>query len=190
MPGRNGYSAVQNYLDPIRNAMGILAVGPTIILGRKQEYDLGSEGYWRLGAEDGLQLKTANGTTAYFQAEQAFKIVDVDPATQSTSLGKFRVTTLMYAYELRVDGIVEWQMHWHPQGKSPETRPHYHFARRPGAHLPCARHTIEDAVEWCIEGGAVPTREDWAPRLLKTKEKHEEHRTWTDSPTGAAQKSQ
>lgn len=182
MPGRTPYAAVENYLDPLRKALGVLATHPTLILGKKQEYALNATGYWRLGAEDGLQLRFDGGSAAYFQAEQQFRIVEVDPDGDNNRDDKYRVTTLMYAYELRVDGLVQWQMHWHPQGNSPETRPHFHLASKPGAHLPSGRHTLEDAVEWCVEEGATPTRTDWRQRLFETKEKHEEHRTWSDSP--------
>ncbi|MGV0154965.1 hypothetical protein ACSW29_16685 [Rhodococcus sp. GB-02] len=180
MPGRKPFEAVQNYLDPIRACLGVLG-HPTLILGRGVKYELDADGYWRLGAEDGLQLRMANGSTAYFAAEQAFRIVEVESARRTTA-NRYRVTTLMYAYELKIDGIVEWQMHWHPHGNSYETRPHYHFNRRPGAHNPCARHTIEDAIEWCVNEGAQPTTERWREILQTNKQLHEEHRTWSDMP--------
>lgn len=127
-------------------------------------------------------MKSA-GTAAYFAAEQWYRIIEVDEERFPNANGKYRVTTLNYAYELRVDGLLEWQMHWHPQGDSYETRPHNHLASRPGAHLPTARHTIEDAVEWCVEYGAVPTCDDWLERITESKVVHEDNRTWSDKPT-------
>lgn len=181
MPGRNPYQAVQNYLDPIRECLGVLG-HPTLILGRDLKYELGAEGYWRLGAEDGLQLRVGGGSTGYLEAEQAFRIVETDPERRSGAAERFRVTTTMYAYQLRIDGIVEWQMHWHPQGKSPENRPHYHLHSRPGAHLPSARHTIEDAIEWCVGAGAETTTSRWEEILLESKKVHQQHRSWDDQP--------
>ncbi|QTJ65868.1 hypothetical protein HYG77_09855 [Rhodococcus sp. ZPP] len=180
MPGRKPFEAVKNYLDPIRDCVAVLG-HPTLILAKGQKYEVGAEGYWRLGAEDGLQLRMTNGSTAYFEAEQAFRIVEIEPERRTGS-DRYRVTTLMYAYQLKIDGIVEWQMHWHPQGNSYETRPHYHFNRKPGAHNPCARHTIEDAIEWCVVEGAVPTTEGWPSILHASKQVHEDHRSWHDQP--------
>lgn len=115
-----------------------------------------------------------------FYAEQAYKIVECDPAKHDMSLGPYRVTTTMYAYELTVDGYLAWQMHWHPDGQGDEYRPHFHLPGRD--HLPSARHTIEDAVEWCIRYGAESVVEGWQARLAASKGLHELYRSWSVTP--------
>lgn len=145
-------------------------------------YQLDAEGYWRLGDENGLLLRTNNRQTFVFQAEQAYRIVKCDPRRHDPRLGEFRVTTLMYAYELTIDGGLAWRMHWHPDGRSAEWRPHYHL---PGKdHLPSGRHTLEDAVEWCILFGAVPEvpKDEWTRRLAESKGVHELYRSWSMTP--------
>lgn len=94
----------------------------------------------------------------------------------------YRVTTLEYIYSLSKADSELWAVHWHPVGSSHETRTHLH-AHLPGAtsarsHLPIGRFTFEDAVEWVIESGVSPAREDWPEILRKSKELHITHRTW------------
>ena len=89
----------------------------------------------------------------------------------------------MYAYEFIVDGVTLWAMHWHPDGQSEEFRPHYHLAGGEHVsvrhHLPSGRHTIEDAVEWCIRYGAVAADPNWDKVCVETKDVHVLHRSWS-----------
>lgn len=77
-------------------------------------------------------------------------------------------------------------MHWHPAGVSDEWRAHYHLSCGEvcADHSPSSRHTIEDAVEWCIGFGAKPavSEKKWTAALAKSKAKHEEHRSWSGTP--------
>jgi hypothetical protein len=142
--------------------------------------------YWRLGQENGLLLASQDDRTRRFHAEQAYRIIESEPQHQEA--GRFRVTTLFYAYELVVGGTSVWKMHWHPEGRSDEWRAHYHLSCGEvcGDHLPSGRHTIEDAVEWCIRFGAKPAvddEEEWRKTLSHSKAKHEEYRGWAGTPT-------
>jgi hypothetical protein len=112
----------------------------------------------------------------------------VDPKKHVPELGRYRVTTLMYTYELVVDGSTVWSMHWHPDGQGAEFRPHYHLSGgddHPFSvkdHLPSGRHTIEDAVEWCILHGAVAADDKWETVIAETKGVHVLHRSWSNTP--------
>ena len=78
-----------------------------------------------------------------------------------------------------------WEMHWHPDGISDEYRPHLHLAAEPFSakhHLPTGRHTIEDAIEWCVTLGAKPADEKWADIIAETKGLHVLHRSWSIAP--------
>lgn len=152
-------------------------------------YQLGAEGYWRLGDEEGLRLTPADGESrTRFHAEQQYRIVECDPKKHDPELGRYRVTTLMYTYELVVDGSTVWSMHWHPDGQGAEFRPHYHLSGgddHPFSvkdHLPSGRHTIEDAVEWCILHGAVAADDKWETVIAETKGVHVLHRSWSNTP--------
>ncbi|MDC8970842.1 hypothetical protein [Mycobacterium marinum] len=189
MPGHTPYEAVQNYRDPIIRAIRTLNPQAYIAVGSRSDFQVGAEGYWRLVDEDGLRLTPKNGSSSMrFMAEQRYKIIDCEPGKHEPELGCFRVTTLMYAYELIVDRVKVWKMHWHPDGKSDEFRPHYHISGcedQPFSvkdHLPSGRHTIEDAVEWCIRHGASPADGDWATVIAETKGVHVLHRSWSISP--------
>lgn len=95
----------------------------------------------------------------------------------------YRVTTLEYIYSLSLADAELWDLHWHPVGDSPETRPHLH-ASIPNAgskrqHRPTGRMTFEDAVEWAILSGVPPAREDWAEIIEGSKAVHVKHRSWS-----------
>ncbi|ASL17284.1 hypothetical protein MYCOZU2_04922 [Mycobacterium intracellulare subsp. chimaera] len=152
-------------------------------------YKLDAEGYWRLGDENGLRLTSHNSELSMtFNAEQHYRIIECDPEKHDPELGWYRVTTRMYAYELLVNDTKVWAMHWHPDGQGGEFRPHYHLSgsdHHPFSvkdHLPSGRHTIEDAVEWCVRHGAVPADPNWEAVIAETKGVHVLHRSWSMSP--------
>lgn len=190
MPGHTPYEAVQNYRDPIIRALTTLNPTAFLIPGRHSyNYQVGAAGYWRLGDENDLRLTPADSDRSMrFRAEQAYQIVECDPQRHEPELGGYRVTTTMYAYELLVNDCMVWAMHWHPDGKSDEYRPHFHIAGcddQPFSardHLPSGRHTVEDAVEWCITHGAVPADANWADIIAETKGLHVLHRSWSIAP--------
>ena len=95
--------------------------------------------------------------------------------------GRIRVSTRMYQYKLSINGEDQWRIHWHPRG-GPVWRPHVHVLPDLTKHLPTGRITFEDAIEWCIELGATPTREDWGNILDASSAAHKLHRTWSDDP--------
>jgi hypothetical protein len=190
VPGRNPHEAVDNYRTPIVKAVKTLNQTAFLVPGRNSHnYTLGAEGYWRVGDEEGLRLTSADGESRMkFHAEQAYRIVECDPRKHDPELGCYRVTTLMYAYDLVVDDSTVWAMHWHPDGEGDEFRPHYHLSGCGGHpfsvkdHLPSGRHTIEDAVEWCVLHGAEPANKDWAHVIAETKGVHVLHRSWSNWP--------
>jgi hypothetical protein len=190
VPGHTPYEAVANYRAPISRALRTLNPEAYLVQGRSSyNYTVGAEGYWRLGDDEGLRLTARDSRQSMrFHAEQQYRIIDCDPAKHESELGCYRVTTLMYAYELTVDSSTVWSMHWHPVGDSDEFRPHFHIAGaddRPFSvkhHLPSSRHTIEDAVEWCIRHGAQPADGNWADVIAETKGLHVLHRSWSMTP--------
>jgi hypothetical protein len=57
---------------------------------------LNESAYWRLGEENGLLLKSDDGRLRWFHAGQGYRVKESE--SQHKSAGKFRVTTLEYAY--------------------------------------------------------------------------------------------
>lgn len=190
VPGHNPHEAVVNYRTPMARAIRTLNAEAFLVPGRDSyNFQLGAHGYWRLGDENGLRLTPHDSDLSMrFHAEQHYRIIECDPASHDPELGCYRVSTLMYAYELIVNNSTVWAMHWHPIGDSDEFRPHFHISGGDDQrfsvkdHLPSSRHTIEDAVEWCITHGAVPADENWADIVAETKGVHVLHRSWAMSP--------
>jgi len=101
--------------------------------------------------------------------------------------GPWRTSTRGYLYGLDdADGHEILGYHWHPYGRSPETRPHLHLGagagvRRPeltSAHLPTGRIAIEDVLRMTItDFGVQPLRADWQQVLAESQAAFERSRT-------------
>lgn len=117
---------------------------------------------------------------AMFEASQRFRLIEIPENDHRREAGKFRVTTLEYAYNLirPSHGTLSW--HWHPNGNSTEARPHMHLPGDSRGHYPTARFAIEDVIEWVITAGARPACLDWDQRLMETGGVHKLYRSWVD----------
>jgi hypothetical protein len=95
--------------------------------------------------------------------------------------GPWKVQTAGYDYEvLNEDGSEFLIYHWHPDGISPEVRPHLHIggAHRK-THIPTGRVAMEDVVRMCLRDlGTEPQRGDWAEVLEESQAAFETWRTW------------
>ncbi|MDR6613605.1 hypothetical protein [Leifsonia sp. 1010] len=130
---------------------------------------------WSLNSERGIALR--NG--AHFDAQMHYEIIpDEDQG--------FRVTTKAYRYKLQIGGDIQFMMHWHPTGRSAYELPHLHLPNSAGldedTHLPTARFTFEDAVEWTIKITGQSARDDWQQILDETRDRHISHRQWHTRP--------
>jgi len=121
---------------------------------------------WTLndGAGMTVQARDGGGRLGVFKASMHYEIVLSDDRHE----GKWRVSTRGYAYELVGAGDQKaWSMHWHPVGRSGITSPHFHLPPYgEHQHPRSSRHTLETAVQWCIEmgGAAVDGWERCSPR--------------------------
>ncbi len=102
--------------------------------------------------------------------------------------GPWRITTVAYRYRLALLGSDLFRIHWHPGGRSPVTYPHLHaglagpedmVGKSLDAHLPVPRLPFEFAVQWAIEVGVPPARDDWQGELDACVGPHLEHRSWS-----------
>jgi hypothetical protein len=133
---------------------------------------------WVLNGADGMDL----GAVGRFIASMEFEIIDADPAKNEFG-HPFRVTARSYHYKLRGrDGIDQWRMHWHPEGRSRITTPHLHRPPNLKSHWPTGRLTLENAVGWCVESGAAVTSDSAMQaheQLALIEAPHRLYRSWT-----------
>lgn len=115
-------------------------------------------------------------------AQQVYELVLTKDDVYEDTGHRYRVSTRDYNYRLKLDAGHEIRWHWHPQGNSPEHRPHIHPSFDLNAHMPCGRTMIEEIVETCIELGARPGRDDWKAQLMESGSLHELYRSWSHSP--------
>lgn len=172
MPGDSPYQAVQAFLDPLQRSVSCLGTAKlTLSKGGKSEPN--QTHAWTINGGDGLVVRSL-GT---LKASMHYEII----LSEERHEGKWRVTTRSYAYELIApDGNLSWSMHWHPVGRSFVTYAHLHLPAYGAAshHLRVDRQTFEMAIQWCIELGAAPAKDDWERVLMETEGLHKLHRSW------------
>ncbi|KMV21596.1 hypothetical protein BMW24_022930 [Mycobacterium heckeshornense] len=119
-----------------------------------------------------------------FYAQQRFELIETSEEHREYAPSeRYRVTTREYIYRVELEAGPEIRWHWHPDGNSPEHRPHIHLWFNLRAHLPGPRIVLEDVIEGCIELGARAACGDWKQRLAETGGLHKLYRTWVNEPT-------
>jgi hypothetical protein len=178
MPGRTPTDAVVAFLEPLRDALRVLDGVAKLSVSPKGGYRKGERYSWVLNGAEGMDL----GPAGRFIASMEFEIIDTDPATNEFG-HPYRVTARSYHYKLRGrDGVDQWRIHWHPEGRSRIKTPHLHRPPDMKQHWPTGRMTMENAVGWCVESGAAITSESaqQAQEMLTLIEApHRLYRTWT-----------
>lgn len=178
MPGRTPAQAVEAFLEPLRDALRVLGGVAKILVSPKGGFRKGERYSWILNGASGMDL----GVAGRFIAEMEFEIIDTD-STKNEFGHPFRVTTRSYHYKLRGrDGVDQWRMHWHPEGRSRITTPHLHRPPDLKQHWPTGRLTLENAIGWCVESGASVTCDSTQqaqerPTLIEAP--HRLYRSWT-----------
>lgn len=135
---------------------------------------------WSINGDVGLALP--NGVL--FEALMHYEIVHAET--------EWKISTRSYFYRLVISASEVFAMHWHPTGESRYVRPHVHL--RPAGttegtaklHMPTGRLSFEEAVEWAINCGLPPARDDWRQILDGSKKLHIQHRSWNNTPDEAA----
>jgi hypothetical protein len=180
--GRTAAEAVDAYVRPLQRAVSCVVNGRLNLTGRHQRSEphlliLGN-GREPLPGQRGLALIV----------EQRYQIIETDDRDR----GPWKVSTAAYQYALDdADGREIIAYHWHPRGRSSETRPHLHLGAgakvaydvRAEAHLPTNRIALEDFLWLLIDGvGVEPRRDNWRDILAASRTVFE---TWQTSPRPA-----
>lgn len=182
MPGRSPAEAVDAFLGPLKEA--VRCIGSTgFALSTGARGDVGETHTWALNWGQPIAL----GDGFQFDASMYFETLDQGASRRSE---RFRVSTRAYLYSVKgPDGSELISAHWHPTGKSHETRPHWHlgsaaispdgvFLER--AHIPSPRISFEHMIRWIIESipGVDPAVEDWDRQLERTESTFEQFKSW------------
>lgn len=165
MIGRTPGDAVRAYLDALQLILStvtrsVLVIGPGGFRPRDRPHDLRlSEAPARL-----------TGSRITLRFEERYRLVD-----DAGSEGPWRVQAVAYAYSLDDrDGPEIVAYHWHPEGHSHVTAPHFHLGVGAGvvrrdltdAHLPTGLVPLSAVLRAAIEAfGARPLRPDWKTLL-------------------------
>lgn len=181
MPGRSVPEAVDAFLTPLKDAVACLGTAH-ITLTPGARGDVGEHHMWTLNGGAGLRF--AGGLTLV--ADMHFEVVD---RGQSMRDERFKVRTLSYLYAVEdADRNEIISAHWHPDGKSDITFPHWHmgsvalsetgvFLER--AHIPSPRVSLEQMVGMVLGSpGVEATRSDWRERLAESERLFDQHKSW------------
>lgn len=109
--------------------------------------------------------------------------------------GPYRCTSTGYALGVSDKDVRElFSFHWHPAGRSPVTKPHFHvghayIAQDSRLHVPTPRISVEEFVLLLVDSLNVEITDEsgaWRELLAASQQLHEAHRTWSEyreSPT-------
>jgi hypothetical protein len=175
MAGRTPAEAVNNFLDPLRQALSCITHEILFVGG----------GYHASPRDNPQQrhMLTLSTSPAVLGRDRRFSLVLIQHyrvIEGEDARGPWKVSTVAYYYTLK-SAYTEHEIigyHWHPQGRSPITYPHLHLHHGAGeveynlgkAHLPTGRIAIEDILRLAITHFNVePLRDDWEDILASSQ---------------------
>lgn len=183
MPGRTQQEALDAFKDPIQQAVSCLGQAKVLLSTPAQDetaaraLTLNHSGYMSL-----RQVNRPNPRVIDFHMTINFHLA------KQPELENWKVQTDAYRYRLVVDASESLLFHWHPEGRSSFDRPHLHVGNRElakhallsgKAHVPTARVSLEEVVNFLIQDlGVPPATKDWESRLLSSAEIFRRYRSW------------
>jgi hypothetical protein len=182
LAGRDAHEAVNNYREPLKDAVGCVT-NPVLLFSEHGGYRVGEEYSLALMEGDPVQLsgtaRIAISVIQYFQVIQ----------DEREDYGPFRVTTTAYYYTVEDENgheIIAY--HWHPKAPNSKTvHPHVHLQygakvkrqELAGTHLPTGRVAVEDFLRLMIEVfGVAPLKKNWSVILGRTKKQFDLYKSW------------
>jgi hypothetical protein len=180
MAGRTPKEAVQNFLDPLRQALSCVTHE---VLYIRSGTDPSSAPYALMLNNSAVSLRRDRHFT--LEVIQHYRLIETE-----AQRGPWKVQTVAYYYTLSETGDNLREIlgyHWHPQGRSWVTYPHLHLyggaevgrddVRK--AHFPTGRMALEEVLQLAIkEFGVAPLRDDWEEILNRTQGTFKQWRTW------------
>jgi len=176
LAGKTSTQAVQNFLDPIRQAVSCITTHVVIASG----FESVSGRAHVITINDGDPIIFPSNKSVRFSFQMQYRIVQAEGER-----GPWKVVTAGYNYSVQ-DRLEKefFAYHWHRWVKPPF--PHLHVCPGSGVnnlrkvHLPTARISVEEILQLLIEQFRVkPIRNDWEKVLKRTKAAFEKYRTWS-----------
>jgi len=180
MAGRTRAEAVHNYRDPLQQALSCVTHAGLYIRGR----DDASNAPYALMLRQDPAILGRDGRLSLTMI-QHYRVIEAE-----VPRGPWKVQIVAYYYTVSEPGDPSRELfgyHWHPQGRSRVTSPHFHLYEGAHigredmrkAHFPTGRIALEDVLRLVIqEFGVMPLRDDWAEILDRTQAAFEDWRTW------------
>ena len=179
MAGRTPPEAVQNFVDPLQEALGCITRAPVRAGGYGPPdvlHDI------ILGTGDPVPLRGGSGLS--LTVRMRYRIVRAEGER-----GPWKVSTAAYEYTFTgVDGREVLAYHWQPGGASHVDSPHLHLGAGSGiadprlasAHLPSGRVSLESIVRLAIEAFGVTSLRgrEWPTILERGERAFNAWKTW------------
>jgi hypothetical protein len=171
--GKTPAKAVQSFVAPIQEALGLFASGKVLV----DTYKADTVGILTFNA--GKIVKLRGDNKVGLSVSMQYQVVEVDDVER----GPWKVSTVGYMYDLLLDDKALYEYHWHPISKSHEARPHLHCSAVEKCHIPTGRIMIEDVLNLAIRYGAKPNAtKRWNELDKLNREKFARGATWGVGP--------
>jgi len=177
--GRSPAEALENFLLPLRQAVGCVTSAQIDRLGEKpvpgRLYPLTISGGQR------VKVRRDVGEALSIRVTQHYRIVKA-----SLDRGPWKVQTAAYSYTLETLAAHEIvAYHWHPDAPGPSF-PHLHIGFAAGtirdelqkAHCPTGRIALEQFLRLVIEEFGITAKKGWSDVLANAQVAFEQWRTW------------
>jgi hypothetical protein len=179
LPGNSPGEAVDNFLEPVKDA--IQCVGDGVLVYRDHP-GLGQLEAATLNGGEGMGIRSAIFGRLRLEVNFQYVLLESDDER-----GPYRCSTRGYIFSIsdREDHELV-SFHWHPLSVSPDLGPHMHIGttvlpQTGTLHVATPRVTVEDVIEHLADSFAVdmPLPEgEWRPRIERSREVHVTWRDW------------
>lgn len=164
MPGRTAAEARTAYIALVQRALSCLS--DTVVYYRAAAV---GEAEILIVSEDPIRLPRETRPALQLTLDEQYTLVQNERIREVWGVSRHG-----YRYQLADNAgreIAAW--HWHPQGRSPERRPHLHVADGPlaGMHLPSGPTGVESIFRLLLAEASVRSRRsDWQQVLAEVEE--------------------
>lgn len=175
MAGKTPTRAVNNFLRPLRKVVDCITK-TTLRVQRSVQSEKPHVLF--LGEGEPVALKARDQRAISLTMIMGFQVV---PA--GGELGKYKVKTTSYFYQILKDESEIICYQWHPEETPKIWFPHIHVkGELSKIHLPTGRVSIEEVIRLLIVEFKIVGKSGWEDVLRETQRKFERYRTWANIP--------
>ena len=175
MAGNSPYKAVQNFLDPLKEAISCITNSVIVQTAARGSYELDAKYALYVGNQTTPMFSVSGSSDLLVETSMNFRII----RDNRPNMGPFRVTITAYNYMIMDAEETEiLAYHWHSEAGL--TYPHLHVTKLGKKyHLPTGRVSLEQVIRLLLNDFQVqPRKQHWSKILNRTQTIFERYRSW------------